>query len=202
MKSAETREVIIAKVFKLLLQRGYKGVSISDIQQETGMARGLLYHYFGGKEQLFVEAATRYLQEFFFIDLERAKHFTIGEMIRYMLERYADIMAKSFGNFAGEGKVSIRDYDFLFYQVTREDAAFALAYEQYRARELAVWKMVVKNSISAGELRNEADPDKSAACFVYLLDGIWMNIVNENKPGAFLIRIEEALTDYYRLLRK
>lgn len=202
MKSAETREIIIAKVFKLLLQRGYKGVSISDIQHETGMARGLLYHYFGGKEQLFVEATAKYLQEFFCIDPDRARHYTIGGMIRYMLERYADIMAKSFGNFAGEGKISIRDYDFLFYQVTREDAAFARAYEQYRARELAAWKTVVKNSINAGELRNEVDPERSAACFVYLLDGIWMNIVTENMPGAFLIRVEEALTDYYRLLRK
>lgn len=202
MKSAETRDIIIAKVFKLLLQRGHKGVSISDIQHETGMARGLLYHYFGGKEQLFVEATAKYLREFFCIDLQRAEGYTIREMIAYMLERYADIMAKSFGNFAGEGKISIRDYDFLFYQVTREDAAFALAYKQYRERELAVWKMVVNNSISAGELRKEVDPNSSAACFVYLLDGIWMNIVTENIPDAFLTRIEEALTHYYRLLRK
>lgn len=48
----KTREFILEKTFGLLLQKGYDGVSVSDIQQLTGMARGLLYHYFGSLEQL------------------------------------------------------------------------------------------------------------------------------------------------------
>ena len=51
----KTHDFILQKTLGLLLQKGYDGVSVSDIQQVTGMARGLLYHYFGNLDRLFEE---------------------------------------------------------------------------------------------------------------------------------------------------
>lgn len=202
MRQTETKELILARVFKLLLAKGYDGVSITDIQKETGMARGLLYHYFGGKEQLFIEVTGKYLKELFNINLQRAAGYTIGEMITHTVERYTDIITRSFTAFAADGTITMADYDFLFYRVMRENAQFAADYVRFRERELATWRIVVRNSIMAGELRADVYPDTCAEHFIYLLDGIWMRTVDDNTPEAFQKKIREALTDYYRLLKR
>ena len=51
---------------RLFAHRTYEDVSIEDIAAEAGVSKGLLYHYFGGKRQLYVAvidlAARRLLQ--------------------------------------------------------------------------------------------------------------------------------------------
>lgn len=84
----KTRDLILQKTFGLLLAKGYDGVSVSDIQQNTGMARGLLYHYFGGQEALFNEAAEKYLNDWFRVDKEEVRAKTVGELIVFTLEKY------------------------------------------------------------------------------------------------------------------
>lgn len=55
----KTRDLILQRTFALLLDKGYDGVSVSDIQQELEIARGLLYHYFSSKEELFAEVVRQ-----------------------------------------------------------------------------------------------------------------------------------------------
>lgn len=39
---------------QLFSTRGYDDISIDDIAREAGISKGLLYHYFGGKRELYV----------------------------------------------------------------------------------------------------------------------------------------------------
>lgn len=58
----KTKDFILQKTFGLLLKRGYNGISVSDIQEATGMARGLLYHYFRGQDELVHVAVETFLK--------------------------------------------------------------------------------------------------------------------------------------------
>ncbi|QWU15025.1 transcriptional regulator, TetR family [Paenibacillus sophorae] len=55
--SAQTKERILSHAQALFSQKGYKGVSISDICEATGLSKGSIYHHFKNKEDLFVHLA-------------------------------------------------------------------------------------------------------------------------------------------------
>jgi AcrR family transcriptional regulator len=49
---AESRSRILAAALRLFARHGYEQTSVRQIAQEAGIAQGLLYNYFSGKEQL------------------------------------------------------------------------------------------------------------------------------------------------------
>lgn len=51
----ERRSQILAAARKLFAQQRYSAVSMKDIADEAGVARGLLHHYFGSKHDLYLE---------------------------------------------------------------------------------------------------------------------------------------------------
>ena len=52
----QTRERIIAAAYKVLAAKGYNATTLREISREAQAAPGLVHYYFGGKDQLLVEA--------------------------------------------------------------------------------------------------------------------------------------------------
>lgn len=202
MQSCDSKDVILLKTFKLLLVKGYDGVSISDIQQETSLARGLLYHYFGNREQLFVEATTKYFIDMFNVDMEHIKYFDIEKMIDYVVEMYSRISSETWGGFDVNDNITMMNYDFLFYRVTQQSDEFARRYRQVRAHEAVGWEMVVRNDVLSGKISEGVDVVKTARYFIYLMDGVWMQAVDGVNSSAWLDDLRITLRDYYILLRR
>ncbi len=61
-KGAQTRQHIIQQAAALFNQRGYTGLSISDVMLGTGLQKGGIYRHFESKEQLAL-AAFDYAQQ-------------------------------------------------------------------------------------------------------------------------------------------
>lgn len=55
-KGETTRQRIIAQAAPLFNQRGYKGCSLNDIMEVTGLEKGGIYRHFSSKEELAAEA--------------------------------------------------------------------------------------------------------------------------------------------------
>lgn len=192
----ETRDKIIEKTFRLLLQKGYDGVSISDIQQATGLSRGLLYHYFGSKETLFLEAAKKQTISFFQVDSEITSHYTIDKMANHIVEMYRkftdDVLCGA----------SILDYDFFFYRVLQENEEMVRVYDKLRNDELNCWKKAVENSLHKGELRDGLNVDDIAQQFIYITDGVWLGSVSDTSKADLLTSLERALSTMCALSKK
>lgn len=200
MQATDTKEMILEKTFQLLLQKGYDGVSISDIQKATEMSRGILYHYFGSKESLFIEVTQKYFMDLFRIDLQRIQAFGVPEMIVYITEKYTNICTNTLNGTSGNNQSCIMNYDFLFYRVMQENEDFARKYMQMRDDEMRSWEIVLTNSSERGELHQHVDIPKMAKYFIYLMDGVWMNAVNQNQAGTLISDFYEVLHDFYGLL--
>jgi len=52
------RQKILDKSLELFSRRGFAQTSVVDISRESNISKGLLYHYFSSKEQLFEEILT------------------------------------------------------------------------------------------------------------------------------------------------
>jgi AcrR family transcriptional regulator len=55
------REQILATAQGLFEERGYEGVSMSDVAAAAKVTRGLVHHYFGSKRELYVEVVRSLL---------------------------------------------------------------------------------------------------------------------------------------------
>ena len=63
---SDTKDKILKTTFLLLLEKGYDKVLVSDIQNELGISRGLLYRYFKGKDELVYTACKEYFYNRYF----------------------------------------------------------------------------------------------------------------------------------------
>src|ERR1700733_11750512 len=52
----KTKEHIIAATSKVFAEKGYEATTLREISREAQAAPGLVHYYFGGKDQLLVEA--------------------------------------------------------------------------------------------------------------------------------------------------
>lgn len=50
----------LEKVMEQFWRYGYSATSLTDLEKATGLLRGSLYHAFGGKREMFMEALRRY----------------------------------------------------------------------------------------------------------------------------------------------
>ena len=63
VKSGESREKIILAAFQEFGEHGYEGASTNQICQAAGISKGLLYHYFKSKENLFLSVCDCCIQD-------------------------------------------------------------------------------------------------------------------------------------------
>ncbi len=200
MKSDNTtKETILHTTFELLLKKGYDAVSITEIQKNAGISRGLLYHYYKSKDELFLEVTERYFVDFFKIDLTAVSHFTVEEMIAYMEKKHKTLCRI---RLIERNQVNLMDYDFLFYQVVRKNASFASWYKTIRDEELQAWKIVLHNSQQKGMLKEEIEVEEIAPIFVYIIDGVWFKEGIRHKALDVVKIITKKLTQYYHQIKR
>lgn len=58
-----TRQKILDEAYRLFLQHGYHGASMSRLVEATGLSKGAIYHHFRSKEEIFVEVLTSRVRE-------------------------------------------------------------------------------------------------------------------------------------------
>lgn len=195
MKTPDARELILKQTFLLLLEKGYDGVSITDIQKATGLSRGLLYHYFENKEILFSEVVRKYIMDLYAME-PGTENFDLPQMIASTIRVHERLCSVALS----DRRANIRDYDLLFYRAIQEDESFARQLETIREQEQIAWRQAVGRSAAGGLLREGLDLDMAARSFIYLMDGIWMQAVHHISPAMLLKDIRQTLDSYFKLI--
>ncbi len=61
---SETSSKIVASAIELFNMHGYAGTSISDIAKKAQLSKGILYHYFGNKDELYLYCAKLCIDQY------------------------------------------------------------------------------------------------------------------------------------------
>lgn len=59
LETQERREQLLAVAKSLFLERPYDQVSMDDLASRAGVSKGLVFHYFGSKRELYIELVRR-----------------------------------------------------------------------------------------------------------------------------------------------
>lgn len=195
MQPSDTRSIIMQKSFELLLIKGFDGVSISDIQQYTGISRGLLYHYFGNKETLFIEAITHHFTNYFTIDLDKVSNYGIEQLMTYIVSKYRKLTNETLSG------TSIINYDFLVYRAMQQSRSVTKMLERMRDDDMEAWTTALNNSLRRGEIRKHLNIEKLARQFTYTTDGVWFAAVTPTPRVDLIAELDDALTSLYSLIK-
>lgn len=90
----ERRAQILACARKLFGERHYEAVSTTELARASGVARGLINHYFGTKRELYLEV----LRELMFIPefaVERLAQGTIEQRASASIDRFLDVIERN-----------------------------------------------------------------------------------------------------------
>ena len=196
METLEKRKYIISKCYKLLLLKGFDGVSISDIQKECGVARGLLYHYFGGKDELFYEVVSDVVLPKFYVSSEETAGMNLRKVLDFICKRYSEICIDD----ELEG-MSLLNFDFLIYRVTQVNMDIRNKYEMVLEQELKILEAAIVQSVVDGDLVTDAESSELAILTASLISGIWMNSLYKGDSETLFKRLRGVLALHLSILK-
>ena len=88
-----TKDLILEKTLKLILEKGTIDISISEIRNCTGLTTGGIYYHFSDKNDIFEEILQKYMVDYIKIDfdkilLEGSSKDRIHDALFYILYHY------------------------------------------------------------------------------------------------------------------
>jgi TetR/AcrR family transcriptional repressor of nem operon len=170
---------------------------MSELVKESGLSKGAFYHYFSSKEQLFEEVINHFYGSLMQVDYSGYAHDTLRAFyhdylagIKQRLDRHPALV---------EGKLQANQYQLLFDALKRLPA-----FREMRVRrqglELAEWTAMVRQARAAGEIRTSLLDTQVAKLFVYLSDGVAVNLMLQNQTDDLLLEMSSAFAALYQQL--
>jgi AcrR family transcriptional regulator len=90
----ERRAQILACARRLFGERHYEAVSTTELARQSGVARGLINHYFGTKRELYLEV----VRELMFVPefaVEKLAHGTLEQRVTASIDRFLGVIERN-----------------------------------------------------------------------------------------------------------
>jgi len=197
----DSKEKILQVAFNLFLQKGYRDVSLSEIVQQVGLTKGAFYHYFKGKDQLFLEIVDHYFLSLsdYIYDRVPKDHlktfmFTYLKMLTEQIDRISKEALK-------QGNTVSLSYYYLAFDALRIIPDFGKKIREVYLREENAWIEVIENSKKSGEIISAIDSKQLAKLFISANDGLGMHVILENRLEELSQEIISVWTSLYQLIK-
>ena len=195
----KTKEKIQHYMLGLMLKKGYEGVSVSDIQTKTGMARGLLYHYFSSYDNLKREVILDLVDKISLGEIRDIKRFTISEFISSLIEHYqslTNLLQQEYGN-----DLSLIDLKILILDAARQNNDLKDAINKQKTDHYALWRSSVLNSFGKGQLKSGTNLESISRYFQYIEDGFFFN-QNNHLTSDITYNLSKRLLEFYEMIER
>ena len=188
--SREKQDRFINAACKLFSENGYKKASTDDIVKEAGISKGLLFHYFGSKQGLYLyvyEYSTRYVR------MEYDRSIPVEGMDFFELQRHLELAKRNI----------IRSYPYMTLFIQRafretDEELIGLLAENMDAYTALISEVYGRAEVT--RFKPDVDPSAVLKLCLFTSDGLLNDqfLSGHLDPEAFL---EESLK-YLSLLEK
>lgn len=196
------KEVLYKAAFRLFLVKQFEGVSLSDIEKESGLTRGAIFYYANDKKDLFHDIIKHYV-------IDRQNISTKVNSSGYTSVRdYIDLYIKG-----------VRDTMDNLYELlpdmTRDNASRAYVstileastffpdvniwYRHNVNNDISMWVSVLHKGVENGEIREDIDLLNSAKQFVCIYYGL--TLINSFSDGLNTNQLLEQMLNLYDFIK-
>ena len=141
--------------------KGFESAKMSDIAKEAGLSVGVLYKYFDGKDDFFLQCVRHILRPL-------ASTMEQMELKGDSLEANVEIILRSLFQYAREHS----DYYILYHEITAggcKKFAPQLA-EEIESVTSSVYRELLTQAVAEGRVRSDMDP----SLFAFFIDNLFM----------------------------
>ena len=163
-QSTDTKEIIFLTAARLFAKKGYNGVSMREISEQSGVTKPTIYYYFGSKEGIYeelIDTGMQYVQSSF----ENIINIDVSAKAKLVL------MTKTFFQIAIEAP----EYSKFFMTIATPmtDNAILEKFKQKLRRQGNIIMAVIKEGIASGEFGASAKPELAAE----IIGSVWQNFI-------------------------
>jgi AcrR family transcriptional regulator len=184
VSQAEKRRQILEAAVRAFARKGYHACRVGEIAEEAGVAYGLVYHYFGSKEELlqtiFRDTWTQMLTR---IDELEAEGDPASEQVR----KVTALLLRTWRRDPDLVRVLVREVTRSPEQLQQQIEEIGHAYEAL--------ERIIRRGQKSGEFRAEIDPKLAATVFYGALEEVLTGWVMGQLPGgdAEIEKAEQAV---------
>jgi TetR/AcrR family transcriptional regulator, fatty acid metabolism regulator protein len=169
----EKRRQILEAAVRAFAKKGYHACRVGEIAEEAGVAYGLVYHYFGSKEEvlqtIFRDTWTQMLAR---IDELEAEGDPASEQVR----KVTALLLRTWRRDPDLVRVLVREVTRSPEQLQQQIEEIGHAYEAL--------ERIVRRGQKSGEFRAEIDPKLAATVFYGALEEVLTGWVMGQLPGG------------------
>lgn len=187
--NSEKQDRMINASLHFFAKNGYKHASTDDIIKEAGISKGLLFHYFGNKQNLYT--------------------FLLEYSVRYMLFEYDRLIGDEKDYFAFHEKLELaklnilRNYPYMYGFM--DTASGEINPEIRSMSQEAIQKYdeamnAYKNRLTTPSLKADVDIEHVETLIRYTVNGLTSTQLESGNPDADLLY--EQITEYIKLIEK
>ena len=182
-----TKEHILNVCTALFLEKGFKEVTMKEIVEKTGMSKGAIYHYFTGKEQLFLEVINITITSVFDNHLSKTNKVSLHQFYHDFV---GQITESTFLKNEKGNKISL-NYFSLIFDVLKLFPSFQNKIFEYQQIQLNFWTNIISSARANGEINSPMKDEHIAQMFIHSSDGavmynIFINSSNEETRDYLL----------------
>ena len=184
-----TKDLILEKTLKLIVDKGTIDISISEIRNATGLTTGGIYYHFSDKSDIFESILQKYMVDYVKIDfdkivLEGSSRDRIHDTLLYILHHFID--GVEIENISE--KINYRDVILLLTATGyAEDEVSGIVSQTGKDIKIFLTGLVEEGK-SQNEIRQDFSTENIVESLVILFMGIqyeWLIFANDNTDFIF-----------------
>ncbi len=198
----ETKQILLEESTKLFLEKSFKEVTLKDILDKTGIAKGSFYYYFKSKEQLFIEIVDNFLLMLSdVIPVKKLEGVGIKDFIDLYLEATSKYIKKIKTLYEEISIVNINYYRLMFDAMIYYPG-FKQKFDKMNEDEFNLWIKVIENAKKNKEIKENIDSTVLAKQFIHLYDGLGMSSVFNNDIENLNQNAKKMLGDFLEYIER
>ena len=185
----ETKEYIFRTAARLFANKGYNGVSMREISEESGVTKPTIYYYFGSKEGIYRELFDAGISKVF-SSIEHVKGLDLPAKEKLV------VMTKNLFGFA----VQYPEYSKFFMTIVTpfSDNDVLEKFKKEAHKRGRVLIAVIKEGIKSGEFGAGANPELAAR----IIGGVWQHMIMQQLASTKRVLTDKLAEDTIEIIFK
>ena len=197
------KELLYIAAFKLFLTKQFEGVSLSDIESESGLTRGAIFYHAKDKKDLFHEVV-----KYFVIDKQDvikkipvSDVSSVHEYITMYIRGIRTTMDQLYKLLPGLTRDNAsRAYVSTVLEASTYFPDINMWYKHNINNDISKWVSILQKGVEDGEIRAQIDILSCAKQFVCLYYGL--TLIDSFSEGLNTKQLTEQMENLYELIKK
>lgn len=167
----QKKQRILEAAKRVFIQKGYRGVTMKDVIDESGLSRGGVYLYFSSTEKIFLSLIEASDDDYsFLIEQLSNDSRTVWEGVVQLVE----IVMNNIVSIEDGLAAAIYEY---FLVVKREGQAQDLLKRRFH-RALDILRVLLMKGVETGEFHPKLPIDEISKFLLFVMDGVAINMIS------------------------